>query len=302
VHPRAPYGGQLVVCAFSGSHQDAIKKGFQKREAAGIPDDGEWTMPYLPLDPADIGRTYEAVIRVNSQSGKGGVAWVIQRSLDLDLPRGLQIAFSKVVQAETDKVSRELKPREIVALFENEYRINKPSRITLIDYEFSTDRSASPAPGMGTASKNSRRTFAGIVSMDGREHNIRGVGNGPISSLANALKCIGVDLDVKDYREHSMGKGRETKAATFIECVVNGNEDGEKDGKKKEQTVWGIGIHEDTAQASLIAILSAASMVVSSRPATPVVKPQSSDTLAPNETGPSISINGLEAAAAKLGL
>ncbi|KAI5798948.1 hypothetical protein EDC01DRAFT_649830 [Geopyxis carbonaria] len=297
VHPRAPYGGQLVVCAFSGSHQDAIKKGFKIREQEGLGDDAHWVMPYLPLDPADIGRTYEAVIRVNSQSGKGGVAWIIQRTLELDLPRGLQIAFSKVVQKEADNLGRELKPSEIKKLFEDEYHLNTESRINLIDYEFSTDRSTSPAPGLGKVSANSRRTFAGLVSMDGREHSIRGVGNGPISSLANALKCVGISLDVKDYKEHAIGTGRETKAASFIECIVGGT-----DGSKG-QTVWGVGIHEDTAQSSLIAILSAASSVVSSRPGTPMpfvaVK---EDTLSPVNEAIKISVNGLEAKAAQMNL
>lgn len=250
VNPRAPYGGQLVVCAFSGSHQDAIKKGFNIRKAEGCADDDRWVMPYLPLDPADIGRTYEAVIRVNSQSGKGGVAWVIQRALELDLPRGLQIAFSKVVQAEAEALNRELKPSEIKRLFEKEYFLAADSqpRITLVDYEFSTDRSASPV-GLGRQSANARRTFVGVIEMDGREHSIKGTGNGPISSLASALKTIGVDIDVKDYKEHAIGTGRDTKAATYIECVGG------------DKTVWGVGIHEDAAQASLIAMLSAASSV-----------------------------------------
>ncbi|KAA8902093.1 hypothetical protein FN846DRAFT_899492 [Sphaerosporella brunnea] len=297
VHARAPYGGQLVVCAFSGSHQDAIKKGFKKREDSGVADDENWVMPYLPLDPADIGRTYEAIIRVNSQSGKGGVAWIIQRALELDMPRGLQIAFSKVVQKETEALGRELKPREIQALFEKEYYLNTPSRINLVDYEFSTDRSASPVPGMEKASANPRRTFAGIVSMDGREYSIRGVGNGPISSLANALKCIGVDLDVKDYKEHAIGRGRDTKAATFIECIIGGS--------NQQQTVWGVGIHEDTAQSSLIAILSAASSVVSSQPGTPLPLKFLENGLAPTPLAlgsPSlkVAINGLEAQAENL--
>ena len=311
VHARAPYGGQLVVCAFSGSHQDAIKKGFGLREKQGLTDDDHWAMPYLPLDPADIGRTYEAIIRVNSQSGKGGVAWVVQRALELDMPRGLQIAFSKVVQKETEALGRELKPKEIQTLFENEYYLNKPSRINLVDYEFSTDRSASPTPGLGKASANPRRTFAGIISMDGREHSIRGVGNGPISSLANALKCIGLELDVKDYKEHAIGQGRDVKAATFIECIVGGS----------PQTVWGVGIHEDTTQSSLIAILSAASTVcyslnisrewstdyypkvVASRPGTPMpVKTKTENGLHPSPLSLSSSViklalNGLEAQA-----
>jgi 2-isopropylmalate synthase len=310
VHARAPYGGQLVVCAFSGSHQDAIKKGFDERKKSRVADDAHWVMPYLPLDPADIGRTYEAVIRVNSQSGKGGVAWIIQRALELDMPRGLQVAFSKVVQKEAEAAGRELKPEEIQALFENEYHLKQASRIHLVDYEFSTDRSVSPIPGMGMASANSRRTFVGIISMDGREHSIRGIGNGPISSLANALRCIGVELDVKDYKEHAIGQGRDVKAATFIECIVGGSSSG-------PQTFWGVGIHEDAAQASLIAILSAASsvcaqdlhrgdqmltttQVVSSRPGTPMpLAPKAENGLtvvapATDASTVRVSINGLE--------
>ena len=256
VHPRAPYGGQLVVCAFSGSHQDAIKKGFKVREEDGCAFDDRWVMPYLPLDPADIGRTYEAVIRVNSQSGKGGVAWVIQRSLDLDLPRGLQIVFSKIVQAEAEALNRELKPREIQHLFEREYFLTPESkpRLTLIDYELSTDRSASPELIMGkqgrTPNINPRKTFMGVIEMDGRTHSIRGSGNGSISSLVHALMSVGVMLDVKDYKEHAIGRGNEARAVTFVECV-----------SEDEKAVWGVGIHEDTTQASLIATLSAASNV-----------------------------------------
>jgi 2-isopropylmalate synthase len=265
VHPRAPYGGQLVVCAFSGSHQDAIKKGFKRREQEGSGNDDHWVMPYLPLDPADIGRTYEAVIRVNSQSGKGGAAWIIQRALELDLPRGLQIAFSKIVQKQAENLGRELKPKEIQTLFENEYHLNTPSRINLLSYHFPTDRSTSPAPRATTATSNPQKIFEGIISVNGSEHSIRGVGNGTISSLANALKCVGVELDVKDYKEHAIGQGQHVKAATYVECIVVGS-------TTKPQTMWGVGIHEDATSASLIAILSAASGILSSRPGTPLPK------------------------------
>ncbi|MCJ1374308.1 hypothetical protein MMC20_005540 [Loxospora ochrophaea] len=254
VHPRAPYGGQLVVCAFSGSHQDAIKKGFQVRKSSGATDETPWQVPYLPLDPQDIGRTYEAIIRVNSQSGKGGVAWVIQRSLELDLPRGLQVAFSKIVQKHADKLGRELLPREIQSLFEDSYHLKTNSRFTLIDYSIITDRSASPVPpekGKSQNTQNLKRRFEGIVSIDGQERTIEGVGNGPISSLANALHTLGIDVDVADYKEHAIGEGREVKAATYIECTAEGIKD----------RVWGVGIHEDVVQASLIALLSAASSV-----------------------------------------
>jgi len=261
VHQRTPYGGQLVVCAFSGSHQDAIKKGFHARKAAGTADEDYWEMPYLPLDPADIGRTYEAIIRVNSQSGKGGVAWIIQRSLELDLPRGLQIAFSNIVQREADDLGRELLPREIQKLFEDAYHLKSNPRFTLVDYNISTDRAVTPIPtenGKAQAPKNLQRRFDGIIAIDQIEHSIQGVGNGAISSLANALHSVGIDLDVADYKEHSIGgskdgksAGRDVKAATYIECTAAGS----------REKVWGVGIHEDVVQASLIALLSAASSV-----------------------------------------
>ena len=262
VHPRAPYGGELVCCAFSGSHQDAIKKGFNAREKAGMSKEDPWIMPYLPLDPQDIGRNYEAIIRVNSQSGKGGVAWVIARQLELDLPRGLQVAFSKIVQRETDMLGRELKAEEIKDLFVESYHLEKNPRFHLVDYEITADRSTSPAPpsepGKTASSRNLRRRFKGVIDIDGAEHAIEGVGNGALSSLANALKGLGIDLDVADYKEHSIGAGRETKAATYIECTA----------ANSQQKVWGVGVHQDVVQASLIALLSAASSVSLSSPTT----------------------------------
>lgn len=254
VHPRAPYGGQLVVCAFSGSHQDAIKKGFQTRQRLGYNSESHWQVPYLPLDPADIGRTYEAIIRVNSQSGKGGVAWIIQRQLELDLPRGLQVAFSRIVQRETDKLGRELLPTEITKLFEEAYHLKRNPRFSLIDYDITADRSKSPAPpepGKTASNRNLKRLFKGVIEIDGHEHEIAGTGNGAISALADALKRLGIDLDVADYKEHAMGGSANVKAATYIECTAAGS----------NQRVWGVGIHEDVVQASLIALLSAASSV-----------------------------------------
>lgn len=254
VNERWPYGGQLVVCAFSGSHQDAIKKGFVAREAANSKVDDRWEIPYLPLDPEDIGRTYEAVIRVNSQSGKGGAAWIILKGLELDLPRGLQIEFSRIVQTETEKLSRELRPSEIVALFENAYHLKTNPRFTLIDYNITTDRSHSPAPpepGKVPNTRNLNRRFTGIIEIDGIQHPITGVGPGAISSLAHALSSLGIDLDVQDYKEHSVGVGKDVRAATYIQCTASGSKD----------VVWGVGIHQDVVQASLIALLSAASSV-----------------------------------------
>ena len=280
VNERWPYGGQLVVCAFSGSHQDAIKKGFYAREASGAKAEDPWQMPYLPLDPQDIGRTYEAIIRVNSQSGKGGVAWVILRSLELDLPRGLQIAFSKIVQKEADAKGQELLPREIQALFEEAYHLKKNPRFTLVDYNITAVRTSSPGPssqGLPPQSvapaqntSTSKRQFAGVIAIDGMQHPIVGVGNGAISSLANALHSLGIDLDVADYKEHAIGGGRNVKAATFIECTATSS----------HEKVWGVGIHEDVVQASLIALLSAASsvsrllqpLIISCRKSKPVIR------------------------------
>ncbi|KAK7972803.1 hypothetical protein PG984_016002 [Apiospora sp. TS-2023a] len=264
VHPRAPYGGSLVVCAFSGSHQDAIKKGFQVRKQDNKAYDDQWQVPYLPLDPQDIGRTYEAIIRVNSQSGKGGAAWIILRKLELDLPRGLQIAFSKVVQKKADELGRELLSDEISELFETTYFLKEHPRFQIIDYSISVDRShspAPPAPGKSQDTKNLGRLFEGIVAIDGKEYQLKGRGNGPISSLANALKSVNIDLDVADYKEHSIGKGRDVKAATYIQCTASGT----------SQKVWGVGIHEDVVQSSLVALLSAASSFVLSRPGSPIL-------------------------------
>lgn len=267
VHPRAPYGGQLVVCAFSGSHQDAIKKGFQLRDNQGAGHEDPWTMPYLPLDPQDIGRTYEAVIRVNSQSGKGGVAWIIKRTLELDLPRGLQVAFSKIVQNKTDLLGRELLANEIKDLFVDAYHLNRNPRFHLIDYEITSDRSTSPAPpgpGKTATNRDLRRRFTGVIAIDGREHKVSGSGNGALSALANALKNLGIEIDVADYKEHSIEGtspwGRESQAATYIECTAAGS----------NQKVWGVGIHSDIVQSSLFALLGAASSFLSSRPTSPI--------------------------------
>ncbi|KAK9482590.1 hypothetical protein V1527DRAFT_431151 [Lipomyces starkeyi] len=240
VPDRAPYGGQLVVSAFSGSHQDAIKKGFIDREELvkaatdsgeiSTPDAVKWQLPYLPLDPKDIGRTYEAVIRVNSQSGKGGAAWIILTQMGLDLPRGLQIAFSKIVQREAEVLGRELKGSEIEALFRKEYISNG---FVLKEYDI-------------VRVDEQSRKFVGSVEFDGREIMLSGVGNGPISSFTDALSNgFGVKVEVWDYKEHAIGQGSNVRASTFIEIRV--------DGKEKR---WGVGIHEDVVQASILSILS----------------------------------------------
>ncbi|KAI5296576.1 hypothetical protein KEM52_006498 [Ascosphaera acerosa] len=280
VHERYPYAGQLVSCAFSGSHQDAIKKGFQDREARGLTAADEWDMPYLPIDPQDIGRNYEAIIRVNSQSGKGGAAWVILRHLELDLPRGLQIDFSRVVQEAADKISRELEPREIVALFEDAYHLQKNARFTLVDYNITTDRSQSPAPpqpGKAVNTQNLKRKFTGVIEVDGEQYRIEGKGNGALSSFAAALKNLGVELDVQNYKEHAIGEGKNVKAATYIECTAAGS----------KERHWGVGIHQDVVQASLLALLSAAA----SFPATPLAK---------QDISKNVDLSALEAKASEL--
>ena len=259
VHERHPYGGQLVVCAFSGSHQDAINKGFKEREKLGAKPSDPWQIPYLPIDPKDISRTYEAIIRVNSQSGKGGVAWIIQQKLKLELPRGLQIAFSSIVQRQADKSKRELLSSEIERLFIDTYRLHKEPRFNLLDYSINADRSESPAPpvqGRALNTQNLRRHFDGYISDGGNEYRIKGTGNGPLSSLANALRSLGIDLDVGDYKEHAIGEGSDVKAATYIEAIAADSRD----------RIWGIGINTDTVQASLLAFLSAAETYCDGRP------------------------------------
>ncbi|KTF69061.1 2-isopropylmalate synthase [Sphingomonas sp. HT-1] len=231
VHPRHPYAGDLVFTAFSGSHQDAIKKGFAAQAAR---NDQLWDVPYLPIDPKDLGRDYEAVIRVNSQSGKGGVAWVIEQDKGLKLPKRMQAEFSKHVQALADETSRELNAADIWGLFERVYLPGEKDRIALVDYEES-----------GSAGS---RVFVGRISIDGDSRSISGRGNGLISGVIDALAgSTGPRLDVVDYSEHAMGGGADAQAAAYVECRT---EDG--------RTVFGVGIDADIATASVRAVLSAA--------------------------------------------
>ncbi|WP_294337527.1 2-isopropylmalate synthase [uncultured Sphingomonas sp.] len=231
VHPRHPYGGDLVFTAFSGSHQDAIKKGFAAQDAR---NDDYWEVPYLPIDPKDVGRDYEAVIRVNSQSGKGGVAWVLEQDKGLKLPKRLQADFSRYVQAMADATSRELGAADIWSCFEATYLARASDRFALVDYE------ESGAVG--------DRIFVGRVAVDGEERSISGRGNGLISGVIAALAdTTGPVLDVVDYSEHAIGHGADAQAAAYVECRT-------ADGG----TVWGVGIDADVATASVRAVLSAA--------------------------------------------
>ena len=233
VHPRTPYAGDLVFTAFSGSHQDAIKKGFAAQDAR---NDDFWEVPYLPIDPADLGRSYEAVIRVNSQSGKGGVAWVLEQDKGLKLPKRLQADFSRHVQRMADETSRELNAQDIWATFQSAYRLETPQRFTLGAYD-------------ETRAANGERIFAGSIEVDGVSRSVSGRGNGLISSVVAAIReGFGVDLDIADYAEHAIGHGSTAQAAAYVECRT-------ADG----QTIWGVGIDEDVATASVRAVLSAAS-------------------------------------------
>lgn len=232
VHPRHPYAGELVFTAFSGSHQDAIKKGFAAQEAR---NDDFWEVPYLPIDPADLGRSYEAVIRVNSQSGKGGFAWVLEQDQGLKLPKKMQAHFSRQVQELADETGRELYAEDIWNVFQKTYCLNTPQHFQLVDYE-------------ETRAPNGERIFAGKIAIDGQEQSVSGRGNGLISSVVSTIReSFGLSLDIEDYTEHAMGQGTSVKAAAYVECKT-------ADGK----TVWGVGIDEDVATASVRAVLSAA--------------------------------------------
>ena len=231
VHPRTPYAGDLVFTAFSGSHQDAIKKGFAAQSAR---NDDLWEVPYLPIDPADLGRSYEAVIRVNSQSGKGGVAWVIEQDKGLKLPKRLQADFSRHVQAMADATSRELNAADIWGGFEATYLPRDGDRFVLRDYEES--------------GSTGQRTFIGRVLVDGEERSISGRGNGLISSVIAALAdTTGPNLEVIDYNEHAIGHGADAQAAAYVEART-------PDGR----VVFGVGLDTDIATASVRAVLSAA--------------------------------------------
>jgi 2-isopropylmalate synthase len=235
VHPRHPYAGELVYTAFSGSHQDAIKKGFEAHEAdaaaAGVNiAEHAWAVPYLPIDPRDVGRTYEAVIRVNSQSGKGGVAYIMKAEHQLDLPRRLQIEFSRAVQAHTDAEGGEVTPGQMWEAFAAEYLA--PGPVVLQAHHTSSV-------------VDTKDALTVEVRVDGQERQIEGVGNGPISAFCDALSSLGIEVRVLDYAEHAMAAGADAQAASYVECEIGG------------QVRWGVGIDTNTVTASLRAVLSA---------------------------------------------
>jgi 2-isopropylmalate synthase len=244
VHERHPYAGDLVFTAFSGSHQDAIKKGLDamaaEAEAAGKGvDDLVWGVPYLPIDPKDVGRSYEAVIRVNSQSGKGGISYLLQSERNLDLPRRLQIEFSRVVQAFTDAGGQEVSGDDIWRIFSDEYLPAGP------------DSGLEPWGRLklrGTravSSEDGPDTLAVDVTDRGEHLTLEGAGNGPVAAFVDAVAGVGVEVRVLDYAEHALSEGGDATAAAYVECQVG------------DEVLWGVGIDPSITTASLKAIVSA---------------------------------------------
>ena len=251
VHERSPYGGDLVYTAFSGSHQDAIKKGFElmHKEAGekGVEiDDLVWAVPYLPIDPKDVGRSYEAVIRVNSQSGKGGVAYLLKTDHHLDLPRKLQIEFSRVVQNVTDASGGEVSSEKLWDIFTDEYLPAPSDRIDLKWGRFELKK-------MRTASEMDGVVQLDILLRDGDgQLEAHGTGNGPISAFLDVLDQQGVQVRLLDYVEHTLSAGGDAQAAAYVELEVNG------------KTLWGVGIDGDISTASLKAVISSVNRAIRS--------------------------------------
>jgi 2-isopropylmalate synthase len=249
VHPRHPYGGDLVYTSFSGSHQDAIKKAFEAREAeaasAGVgSDDLVWALPYLPIDPKDVGRSYEAVIRVNSQSGKGGISYLMKHERHLDLPRRLQIEFSRAVQAFTDTRGGEVSADDLWEIFRDEYLPVEPGGSLEPWGRFSL---------RGTRTESAQDetdTLSVDLRDDGRDVTLQGVGNGPIAAFVAALATVGVDVAVLDYAEHALSEGGDASAAAYVECSVG------------DRVLWGVGIDPSITTASLKAIISAVNRAI----------------------------------------
>ncbi|NAZ87688.1 2-isopropylmalate synthase [Kineococcus indalonis] len=245
VGERVPYGGDLVFTAFSGSHQDAIKKGLEamERDAAaagrGV-DEMEWAVPYLPIDPRDVGRSYEAVIRVNSQSGKGGVAYLLKSEHQLDLPRRLQIEFSRVVQERTDARGGEVSAAEIFSIFSDEYLPSPSGTPDWGRFALRATRSVSEVDGVDALEVD--------LLDDGVVSTVAGTGNGPIAAFCAALGALApdpVDVRVLDYAEHALSAGGDARAAAYVECAVG------------ERVLWGVGVDANITTASLKAVVSA---------------------------------------------
>ena len=250
VHERSPWAGDLVYTAFSGSHQDAIKKGFEAMEARAASEgisvaDVEWGVPYLPIDPKDVGRSYEAVIRVNSQSGKGGVAYLLKTDHNLDLPRKLQIEFSGVVQGKTDTEGGEVSSDEIWSIFQDEYLPSAAADDKWGRYELLGTRTASDMSG--------EVTLDAVLRVGDGEESLQAVGNGPVAAFLSAMSDQGHEIRLFDYVEHALSASGDALAAAYVELEVDG------------QTLWGVGIDGDISTASLKAIVSAVNRSVRAR-------------------------------------
>jgi 2-isopropylmalate synthase len=241
VHPRHPYAGELVFTAFSGSHQDAIKKGLAAQAQS---NSGQWDVPYLPIDPADLGRSYEAVIRINSQSGKGGVAYILEQGHGLRLPRRLQIEFSQVIQRIADETGRELQPADIWQAFGREYLVGN-GRFTFVDHRTVPDVHASEV-----------RRMSALIEDEGTPRTLDGIGNGPIDSFVNALsQGFGLEIRLVDYSEHAIGLGANTSAAAYVELAIDGM-----------KALFGVGINPNIVSASLQAVVSAVNRGLRAQP------------------------------------
>ena len=229
VHPRHPYAGDLVFTAFSGSHQDAIKKGLNALRSSNEP---EWEVPYLPIDPADLGRTYEAVVRINSQSGKGGVAFLLEKDHGVSLPRRLQISMSQKIQKIADETGKEISTSEIWEIFHTNFVMPKSGH-SFKNYSLKT-----------SDSENDSDHIKAEIEIDGENHEISGSGNGPIDAFVNALnQKLSIDIKISDYHQSAISSGSDAQAAAYIEI--------QKDGK----TSWGVGINPNTTKASFEAII-----------------------------------------------
>ncbi|WP_449385041.1 2-isopropylmalate synthase [Cellulomonas soli] len=244
VGERHPYGGDLVFTAFSGSHQDAIKKGLDALESTAAAqgktvDDVVWAVPYLPIDPKDVGRSYEAIIRVNSQSGKGGVAYLLKSERDLDLPRRLQIEFSQVVQRHTDQHGTEVTADDLWRIFNDEYLPVEPGGALAPWGRFALRGTRA------TSSEDGPDTLSVDVVDHGTLRTLEGSGNGPVAAFVDAMRSLGVDVAVLDYAEHALSAGGDATAAAYVECAVG------------DQILWGVGIDPSITTASLKAIVSA---------------------------------------------
>jgi 2-isopropylmalate synthase len=260
VHPRHPYGGDLVYTAFSGSHQDAIKKGFEAMERTG---QRVWEVPYLPIDPKDVGRTYEAVIRVNSQSGKGGVAYLLKSEHGLDLPRRLQIEFSQTVQRHTDGEGGEVTAAELWDMFRREYFLDETAGpeqgSPSIPLAESTGELLEVIRFTTTAGDGARDEVTVAVRRAGAEEVLTGAGNGPIDAFVDALSTRGISVKVHDYNEHAIGAGADARAAAYLEVAVEDEHGG--------RVFWGVGIDPNIVTASLRAVVSAVNRAARDRAA-----------------------------------